>query len=122
MMVATEKRTHKQEQAYRDVLCFIGRFTTNRSGMKKRKQVIEAFRFGCCYWFAFILAERFKDEYDVALLVDFDATHFATEIEGMVFDIGGDITDIDQFHWTRWDDVPDDDPRKKHALMYGVNF
>ena len=38
------------------------------------------------------------------------ANHFATEIEGRIYDITGDITDNPEYHWERWSDVKKQDP------------
>jgi hypothetical protein len=39
--------------------------------------------------------------------------HFATEIDGRIYDITGDITDDPQYHWKRWTAVCAED--YKHA-------
>lgn len=42
---------------------------------------------GCCYWFAFILAERFGGD----ICYNQPDGHFATLIDGKVYDITGEI-------------------------------
>lgn len=79
---------------------FISRFT----GSGRYEQVIKTFSFGCCYWFAHILAERFA--YDGAeIMYDQVVNHFGTQINGRVYDITGDVTDA--FEWECWEDLGD---------------
>ncbi len=82
-----------------DVLMFIGRFSTD--GHRERVQVVEAFTQGCCFWFARILEERFRDQYGAHIVVDYVANHFATRIGGdRVYDITGDVTE--GHTWEPW--------------------
>ena len=82
-----------------DVLMFIGRFSTD--GHWERVQVVEAFTQGCCFWFARILEERFREEYGAYIVVDYVANHFATRIGGdRVYDITGDVTE--GHTWEPW--------------------
>lgn len=83
---------------HKEVLEFISRFTLDG----KYDQVIEAFSFGCCYWFAFILHIRFPAE----LMYDEVANHFAAEINGVLYDITGDITG--KYDMKPWKDVDDE--------------
>lgn len=87
-----------------DVLMFIGRFSTDGQGT--RWEVVEAFCFGCCWWFAYILKTRFEGEYPCEIVVDYTANHFACRINGNVYDITGDVTD--KYKWERWDDCADE--------------
>ena len=64
--------------------------------------VIECFTQGCCYWFAFILKERFHGK----IVYDPVIGHFACQIGNSVYDIRGNIDKIygpDFFHWYDWD-------------------
>lgn len=74
---------------------FIARFTLDG----KRKEVIECFTEGCCFWFASCLFERFLD-FDPEIVYDTVANHFGCFIEGRVYDITGDVTD--KYKWKSW--------------------
>ena len=80
-----------------EVLMFIGRFSHDHEG--EREQVIKCLTEGACYWFAFILHQRFM-AYNPRLMIDYDARHFGCEIAGRVYDITGDATD--KFTWKPW--------------------
>lgn len=97
------------DQLYRDILGFIGRFSTD--GYKERQEVIDAFLFGCCYWFAYILCARFS-YYNPVIVHDNINAHFACQIDGRVYDIRGDITDMD-YHWTVWREYGDATHKKR---------
>ena len=86
-----------------EVLKFISHFTYNG----KYRQVIESFACGNCYWFAFILEERFKVG-DTYIVYDDIENHFGCYIDGRVYDITGDITD--KYGWLRWDEMYNIDP------------
>lgn len=77
-----------QQVGSEEVLGFINRFTANDT----RQQVTEAFTAGCCYWFAFILAQRFSD-FAPVIVYDCVQNHFGTRISGAVYDITGIVTD-----------------------------
>lgn len=96
-----------------DVLMFIGRFSTNGHGY--RQEVIEAFTCGCCFWFAYILAARFGDQYGAEIVTDYIQNHFATRIAGRVYDITGDITDAGT--WEPWAEC--DEPNQKRLIIEG---
>lgn len=88
-----------EDELYRDVLGFIGRFSTDGTGY--RQEVIDCFTRGCCYWFAAVLKTRFKYEDPAPLvMIDYAANHFGCEIGGKVYDITGDVTD--QYDWEPW--------------------
>ena len=80
------------------VLKFIKRFTLN----DKRKEVIECFSCGCCYWFAFILSQRFVDGYIVYDQVENHYGYYVNQCK-KIFDITGDVTK--GYKWEKWDDV-----------------
>lgn len=68
----------------------------------------ELFLYGDCYYFAIILKERFKDKAIIKyLIID---NHFITEIDGRMYDIRGDITDIiDYSQLIDWKDMKEYD-------------
>lgn len=94
--------TNRQDELVRDVLGFIGRFSTNGYGY--RQEVIECFTRGCCYWFAAILNTRFSHEKPL-VMIDYVANHFGCEIGGRVYDITGDVTG--QYDWMPWNKCND---------------
>lgn len=80
----------------REVRAFISRFTNNG----KSKEVIDAFSYGCCYWFAHILRARFDGD----IVYDEIENHFATWINGRIYDITGDITGkYEMLPWVGYD-------------------
>lgn len=94
-----------------DVLMFIGRFSTN--GWETRREVVEAFTCGCCFWFAYILAARFGQQYGAEIVTDYIAKHFAARIGGRVYDITGDVTDAGT--WEPWAECGDARLRERIA-------
>lgn len=68
--------------------------------------ITEVFTSGCCYWFAVILSERFKDVW-AKLMYDEVNNHFGTMIYDRVYDITGDVTD--KYNWVTWDSFYDAD-------------
>ena len=66
---------------------------------------------GMCYHFTVLLRQRFGSAH-CSILYDQVANHFATLIEGRIYDITGDITENQEYHWERWSDVR----QKDHAL------
>ena len=84
-----------------EVLNFISRFT---SGTKKAA-VEECFTTGCCFWFAHILVARFPQG---LLAYDQVANHFGCLIDGIVYDVTGDVTD--QYKWEAWATTSMTDP------------
>ena len=48
-----------KDEKNKTILNFINRFTSNGT----RKEVIDCFQNGCCYWFAYILLKTFEDFY-----------------------------------------------------------
>ena len=89
--------------SFSEVLMFIGRFSTD--GNSTRNEVIDTFTRGCCYWFAYILVERFKNEYISYIVIDYISNHFAANIDGIIYDITGDVTD--NYNWEKWEDCDD---------------
>ena len=88
------------------VLDFIWQFR------KFGSDVADAFSNGMCFHFTTILRHRFGSLY-CPIMYDQVANHFATQIEGRIYDITGDITDDPQYHWKRWTTVCAED--YKHA-------
>ena len=64
----------------------------------------DVFTSGCCYWFALILHQRFPNSH---IVYDPVLNHFATKIDGRVFDVTGDITDQSVSGWILWDTYSD---------------
>lgn len=56
---------------------------------------------GMCYYFTVILRARFG-EYAAKRLYDPVTNHFATQIDGRIYDITGDITDKPDHKWVEW--------------------
>lgn len=85
------------------VLDFIWQFR------KFGSDVADAFSNGMCFHFTTILRHRFGCGW-CTIMYDQVANHFATQIEGRLYDITGDITDDPEYHWERWSDVRKKDP------------
>ena len=64
---------------------------------------------GMCYHFTVLLRQRFCSAH-CPILYDQVANHFATLIEGRIYDITGDITENQEYHWERWNDIHQKDP------------
>ena len=94
---------HHQKDRVPDVLMFIGRFSTD--GRKIRKDTIETFTCGCCWWFAYILSVRFF-EYNPRIMIDYVANHFGCKIGEEVYDITGIVTK--EYKWKPWDECADE--------------
>lgn len=108
----------KHDEINRDVLMFIGRFTTDKDG-KYRTQVFDAFLNGGCYWFSYILSIRFR-AFNPTIVIDTVANHFACRIDGKVYDICGEVTG-GYYEWTEWNKY-DDEAHKKRITEYCVDF
>ena len=67
-------------------------------------QVVNCFSNGMCYHFMCILRKRFGP-FCTTPVYDEVANHFATKIDGRIYDITGDITDDPQYKWERWTTV-----------------
>lgn len=103
------------------VMGFINRFTQGG----KNQGTIETFTCGCCFWFAYILQERFYDidawHEDVEIMYDQIENHFGCQIDGRVYDITGDVTD--KYNWQTWISVVDEDElHAEHIIRDCVNF
>lgn len=64
---------------------------------------------GMCYHFTVLLRQRFGSAH-CPIMYDQVANHFATLIEGRIYDITGDITENKEYKWERWNDVQRADP------------
>lgn len=106
------------DEFYRDILGFIGRFTTTYDGCGEREQVRECFLLGCCYWFAYILSARFS-YFDPEIVFDDAKAHFACKIDGRVYDITGDVTE--GYDWIPWD-LYDDEAHKRRIEEQCIMF
>lgn len=97
---------------------FIDRFTDGG----KRKEVIDCFTNGCCFWFAYTLRGRFALEAPDAIIVYDDImNHFGCRIKERVYDITGDVTD--KYNWRDWIEVYlEDELRGKRIIRDCVNF
>ena len=81
-----------------EVLSFIDKF--------KNKGTINTFTEGCCYWFAFILLQRFNDK-NPKLMYDETMNHFGTAIGDTIYDITGDVTD--KYYWQYFEELKNND-------------
>lgn len=63
------------------------------------------FNNGMCYWFAYILKNRFADEHCHAMY-DEENNHFGCEINGIVYDING-IAPV--HNWRPWYEIATND-------------
>lgn len=54
------------------------------------------FLYGCCYWFAVILAERFREDCP-AIMYEPVRGHFVTRIGDRYYDVRGDVTEMYQY-------------------------
>ena len=80
-----------------DIQGFIRRFHLGKS-------IDEVFTCGCCYWFAFILCQRFQNR--SRLMYDQVGNHFMAEIDGRLYDITGDVTG--KYDAEPWDEFADE--------------
>lgn len=104
------------DELYRDILGFIGRFSTDGNGY--REQVIEAFTRGCCFWFAYILSVRFA-ACTPEIVHDAVACHFGCKIDGRAYDITGDVTDdYDWYPWQLYDDEANKRRIEEQCIMF----
>ena len=97
-----------KEEKNKTILNFIDRFTSKG----KRQEVIDCFQNGCCYWFAYILSERFIDPSLTKSMIYYDeiANHFRyyDQEANRVYDITGDVTN--KYNWElSWEEIIDKD-------------
>lgn len=87
-----------------DVSAFLRRF-------HQSDNVTDVFSFGCCYWFAKILFDRFSHLSGTEIMYDEIENHFGTKVGESVYDITGDVTA--KYVWKPWADLNDDLLRKR---------
>ena len=78
-------------------------------------QVVNCFSNGMCYQFMTILRKRFGP-FCTTPVYDEVMNHFATQIDGRIYDITGDITDDPQYYWKRWTTVCAEDYRHANRI------
>lgn len=78
----------------------------------------EVFTSGCCYWFAFILFRRFIRD-GATIMYDEVENHFGTRINGIAFDITGNVTE--KYKWIEWVNL-NDDAHKKRIIQECIMF
>lgn len=82
-----------------DVKRFLDRFHISDCNIET------VFTSGACYWFAFILYNRFIRHGATVMYASVD-DHFGTKVFGRVYDITGDVTD--KYDWRPWLEFNDD--------------
>lgn len=82
-----------------EVAQFLQRFHSSEN-------ITEVFSFGCCYWFAKILYDRFATTIGATIMYDEVENHFGTRISGRIYDITGDVTS--KYEWKPWHALDDD--------------
>ena len=93
---------------YPEVLMFIGRFSHGTEEV--RAGVYDCFLCGCCWWFAYILSIRFA-KYKPDIMIDYIQNHFGCKIDGIVYDITGDVTN--DHNWKPWNECEDDQLKER---------
>lgn len=90
-------RARQETASQEEILAFIRNF----------KGAETTFLTGCCYWFAFILQERFGGQ----MLYYPAPGHFVQEIGGCLYDVTGDVTQAfaNEHPPVIWKDVPGSD-------------
>ena len=83
------------------VMKFINDFTNNG----KKKELIDTYTNGYCYWFAHMLADwaLFQKErlnFQIYIVYAEIENHFGCLINGRVYDVTGDVTD--KYNWQEW--------------------
>lgn len=94
-----------------DIEQFISKFRT--------PETIKVFTEGCCYWFAHILYTRFSMTHkDPEIWYNAVSGHFATKINGKIYDITGEIKDPDD-KWIKWDEYLTIEPSYSVVVING---
>lgn len=76
----------------KEILYFIKKF--------QNEGTIKTFTEGCCFWFAKILNERFCfDSLEECIMYHPIDNHFATWIDGRLYDITGEIPLTPEWQW-----------------------
>lgn len=97
---------------HNEVMKFIDRFTLRG----KLSEAITSFTCGCCYWFAFIMCNRFSE---AIMMYDPVINHFVAQIDSRLYDISGEVTQ--KYKVVRWDTYPDE-LENKRIIRDCVNF
>ena len=110
-----------KDEKNKTILNFIDRFTSNGT----RQEVIDCFQNGCCYWFAYILSERFIDPSLTKSMIYYDEinNHFGyyDQESNRIYDITGDVTN--KYNWEPWEEVVDRDLlHVKRIVRDCINF
>lgn len=73
---------------------------------------VDVFLNGYCYWFAYILAERFKRFASTSIMYNQVLGHFAVKINDTLYDIRGKILNEDESggNWEEWDTWKKNEP------------
>ncbi len=74
---------------HKQVLEFISHFSSAQ----------DCFLYGCCYWFAMILKTRFLSCAKCELMYHIVDNHFATMIDGELYDASGHISSVGFIPW-----------------------
>lgn len=82
----------------------------------KSKDIQTLFTCGCCYWFAYILCERFAE---AKIMYDPIANHFVAGIKNRLYDITGDVTD--KYKVQEWNSFSDEAERQR-IIDYCIEF
>lgn len=102
--VALYQRVLIRRKAAGEILDFIKHF----SG------AMETFTSGCCYWFAYILSERFPGAVIEYMPVP---GHFIASIGGRLYDVTGDVTEAYENEFrVRWDGMDSYDPEVRRRV------
>ena len=92
-----------------EVLLFIKNF--------QNEGTIKTFTEGCCYWFAHILYSRFIGHHcRPEIFYNEVSGHFATLINGRLYDVTGEITKIDD-KWINWHDYLISEPSYSQIVI-----
>ena len=79
---------------------------------------IDTFTNGCCYWFAFILTNRFPN--NSCIMYNPIDVHFAASIDGDLFDITGELQKTPE--WVKWSEYEKVDELETERLYkYCIN-
>ena len=94
----------------------IHNFINHFHKVSKTQNIDEVFTCGCCYWFAYILRERFPE---ARMMYDPIINHFMVMINERLYDITGDVTE--KYKPIPWDEFSDDLERGR-IVKYCIDF
>ena len=101
-------------QLHPTIYAGVHRFIDNFTMYDKRGEVTKTFTQGMCYWFAFILHNRFPKDSEIMYYAV--GNHFACRIGDRIFDITGDITNKNLF-FEPWEEYKLRDPLETARLQ-----